>query len=204
MTWPIAYTDHKSSENFPLNKKSAMLNMKFDGQPKNDEKDVDYTQYEEGIYVGYRWFDTKNIAVSYPFGYGKSYTTFEYSNASVATEGDVITISVDIKNTGEAEGKEIAQVYVSAPASELEKPAQELKAFAKTKALKPGETETVKMTINTSDLASFNPGENAWVVEEGTYTLKVGADSRDIKAELTADVKAASTPASKAFVVRYY
>lgn len=202
MTWPIAYTDHKSSENFPLGKKASMMNMVFDGQAKSVEKDVDYTQYEEGIYVGYRWFDAQNKSVSYPFGYGKSYTTFEYSNATVKTEGEVITVTVDIKNTGDAEGKEIAQVYVSAPASEMAKPVQELKAFAKTKALKPGETETVSMTIKSADLASFNPGENAWVVEAGTYTLKVGADSRDIKAELTADVAASKVDASMAFVAR--
>lgn len=202
MTWPIAYTDHKSSENFPLGKKASMMNMVFDGQAKSVEKDVDYTQYEEGIYVGYRWFDAQNKSVSYPFGYGKSYTTFEYSNAAVKTEGEVITVTVDIKNTGDAEGKEIAQVYVSAPASEMAKPVQELKAFAKTKALKPGETETVSMTIKSADLASFNPGENAWVVEAGTYTLKVGADSRDIKAELTAEVAASKVDASMAFVAR--
>lgn len=202
MTWPIAYTDHKSSENFPLGKKASMMNMVFDGQAKSVEKDVDYTQYEEGIYVGYRWFDAQNKSVSYPFGYGKSYTTFEYSNATVKTEGDVITVTVDIKNTGDAEGKEIAQVYVSAPAGEMEKPVQELKAFAKTKALKPGETETVSMTIKSADLASFNPGENAWIVEAGTYTLKVGADSRDIKAELTAEVAASKVDATMAFVAR--
>lgn len=202
MTWPIAYTDHKSSENFPLGKKASMMNMVFDGQAKSVEKDVDYTQYEEGIYVGYRWFDAQNKSVSYPFGYGKSYTTFEYSNATVKTEGDVITVTVDIKNTGDAEGKEIAQVYVSAPTSEMEKPVQELKAFAKTKALKPGESETVSMTIKSADLASFNPGENAWVVEAGTYTLKVGADSRDIKAELTAEVAASKVDATMAFVAR--
>lgn len=202
MTWPIAYTDHKSSENFPLGKKASMMNMVFDGQAKSVEKDVDYTQYEEGIYVGYRWFDAQNKSVSYPFGYGKSYTTFEYSNATVKTEGDVITVTVDIKNTGDAEGKEIAQVYVSAPASEMAKPVQELKAFAKTKALKPGESETVSMTIKSADLASFNPGENAWIVEAGTYTLKVGADSRDIKAELTAEVAASKVDATMAFVAR--
>ncbi|MCQ2201864.1 MAG: glycoside hydrolase family 3 C-terminal domain-containing protein [Bacteroidales bacterium] len=202
MTWPIAYTDHKSSENFPLGKKASMMNMVFDGQAKSVEKDVDYTQYEEGIYVGYRWFDAQNKSVSYPFGYGKSYTTFEYSNATVKTEGDVITVTVDIKNTGDAEGKEIAQVYVSAPAGEMEKPVQELKAFAKTKALKPGESETVSMTIKSADLASFNPGENAWIVEAGTYTLKVGADSRDIKAELTAEVAASKVDATMAFVAR--
>ncbi len=202
MTWPVAYTDHKSSENFPLGKKAAMLNMKFDGQTRTDEKDVDYTQYEEGIYVGYRWFDAENMSVSYPFGYGKSYTTFEYSNADVKVDGDIISVTVDVKNTGNAEGKEIAQLYVSAPSSELAKPVQELKAFAKTKALMPGESETLCLTLNTADLASFHPGENAWIVEEGSYTLKIGADSRDIKAELTADIKAKTTPVSRAFTAR--
>ena len=203
MTWPVKFTDHKSSANFPIDKASTMISFNFEGGAKFDgEKDVDYTNYEEGVYVGYRWFDTQKMAVSYPFGYGLSYTTFEYANAAVKAEGEKITVTVDVKNTGAAEGKEVVQLYAVAPKGELDKPAQELKAFAKTKALKPGETATVTLTFNAADLASFVEAENAWVVEAGTYTLKVGASSRDIKAELTTEVAAKSTPVTKAFMHR--
>ncbi|MDO4215116.1 MAG: glycoside hydrolase family 3 C-terminal domain-containing protein [Bacteroidales bacterium] len=203
MTWPVKFTDHKSSANFPIDKASQMLSFNFGGGAKFDgEKDVDYTNYEEGIYVGYRWFDTQKLAVSYPFGYGLSYTTFEYSNAAVKAEGESITVTVEVKNTGAAEGKEVVQLYATAPKGELDKPAQELKAFAKTKALKPGESQTVTLTFNAADLASFVEAENAWVVEAGTYTLKIGASSRDIKAELTTEVAAKTTPVSKAFMHR--
>jgi len=202
MTWPVMFTDHPSSANFPIGKTAAMLNMKFDGQTKNVEKDVDYTQYEEGIWVGYRHFDTKKVNVSYPFGYGKSYTTFEYSNATIKADGDKYVVTVDIKNTGNYEGKEVAQLYVTAPKSNIEKPSHELKAFAKTKALKPGESETLTMTVCACYLASFDVAQNAWSTEAGTYTFAVGASSRDIKAELTAEVAAKTKEVSNAFAAR--
>ena len=202
MTWPVMFTDHPSSKNFPIGKSAAMLNMRFDGVTKDTEKDVDYTQYEEGIWVGYRWFDTKKMNVSYPFGYGKSYTTFEYSNATIKTEGENIVVTVDVKNTGSYEGKEIVQLYAAAPKSALEKPVHELKAFAKTKALKPGESETVTMTVTAEQLASFDVSQNAWVAEAGTYSFQVGASSSEIKEELTADVAEKVTKVSMAFVAR--
>ena len=203
MTWPVFFTDHASSKNFPIDKASQMLTFNFEGGAKFDgEKDVDYTNYEEGIYVGYRWFDAQKMAVSYPFGYGLSYTTFEYSNAAVKAEGEQITVTVDVKNIGAVEGKEVVQLYAVAPKSELDKPVQELKAFAKTKALKSGESQTLTLTFTAADLASFVEAENAWITEAGTYTLKVGANSRDIKAELTTEVAAKTSPVSMAFIHR--
>lgn len=202
MTWPVKFTDHPSSANFPLGKAASMLNMRFDGQAKSEEKDVDYTQYEEGIWVGYRHFDTKNVNVSYPFGYGKSYTTFEYSNAKVKAKGGKYVVTVDVKNIGKYEGKEVAQLYVTAPKSKLEKPSHELKAFAKTKSLKPGEKETLVMTFSADLLASFDAAQNAWSTEAGTYTFAVGASSRDIKAKLKVKVAAKTTEVSNAFVAR--
>ncbi len=207
MTWPVNFKDHKSSENFPINVDAPMAMGKNPIEGKTPEtegaiKDVDYTIYEEGIYVGYRWFDTQKMAVSYPFGYGKSYTTFEYSNPAVTAEGDKLIVTVDVKNTGNVEGKEIAQVYVTAPASNLDKPAQELKSFAKTKSLKPGESQSLKMEIKTTDLASFDEAQNAWVVDAGEYMIKIGASSRDIKAELKANVAASTSNVSKAFVAQ--
>lgn len=112
--------------------------VKEGGEPV---RNVDYTEYEEGIYVGYRWFDKENLPVSYPFGYGLSYTSFEWGNAA-------------------------------------------LKAFAKTRELQPGESQTIKLTVNNSDLASYDQASNAWVVEAGEYSFFLGASSRDIRATL--------------------
>ena len=203
MTWPINFADHKSSENFPIDKASTMLSFNFEGGAKFDgEKDVDYTNYEEGIYVGYRWFDTLKKAVSYPFGYGLSYTKFEYSNMTQTHNGDEVTVTVDVKNIGSTAGKEVVQLYAVAPQSELDKPAQELKAFAKTPNLKPEETATVTLKFNVADLASFVEAQNAWVVEAGTYNIKVGANSRDTRIEFPIEVAAKSTPVSMAFMHR--
>ena len=202
MTWPVKYYDHPSSKNFPLGKKAAMLNMKFDGQTRSDEKDVDYTQYEEGIWVGYRWFNTKNTKVSYPFGYGLSYTSFEYSNAAIKSEGNAIIVTVDVKNTGKVAGKEVVQLYVSAPKGAVEKPSSELKAFAKTETLEPGASTSVTLKVNASDLTSFVPAENAWVLDEGEYIFCVGASSRDIKAKLNAKLGSWKKQASMAFTAR--
>ena len=120
----------------------------------------------------------------------------------MTAEGDKLIVTVDVKNTGNVEGKEIAQVYVTAPASNLDKPAQELKSFAKTKSLKPGESQSLKMEIKTTDLASFDEAQNAWVVDAGEYMIKIGASSRDIKAELKANVAASTSNVSKAFVAQ--
>ena len=122
-----------------------------------------------------------------------SYTTFAYSNPAIKAENGVYTVTVDIKNTGKMAGKEVVQLYTSAPnAAANNKPDKELKAFAKTKELQPGETATVTLTVKASDLASFDEAASAWVVDAGQYKFLIGASSRDIKAELKADV-AAST-----------
>ena len=144
-----------------------------------------YTNHEEDIYVGYRFFDTFNRQVAYPFGFGLSYTTFELSKPVVKAKGkDAVEVSVTVKNTGAVAGKEVAQVYVQAPAGRLEKPTQELKAFAKTRELQPGESQTLTMTIPVRDLASFDEANSQWLAEAGTYTFCVGFSSRDIKASL--------------------
>ena len=161
MTWPISVYDHASSRHFPSRNKVS--------------------NHEEDIYVGYRYFDTFGKDVSYPFGYGMSYTTFEYSKPSVKVSGENITVSVTVKNTGSVSGREIAQVYVSAPAGQLEKPAQELKAFAKTRELKPGESQVLTMQLKRRDLASFDEANSQWLTEAGTYTFRIGASSRDIR-----------------------
>ena len=195
MTWPIKFTDAYSSKNFPIDEdpKIDMLNQ---GQ-KGTKKNVDYTDYEEDIYVGYRYFDSFDVPVSYPFGFGLSYTTFEYSDAKIAEKGDAYEVSVTVKNTGKLEGKEVVELYISAPDNKAaNKPAKELKAFAKTKQLKPGESETLKLTVKAADLASFDEAASAWVVAEGEYQFLVGASSQDIKATLTANAKAQQTKAN--------
>ena len=188
MTFPVNFTDHGSSANFPIDE-VANTNIINNVKTSFDRKNVDYTVYEEGVYVGYRWFDTQNIEVSYPFGYGLSYATFEYSNPTIKAGKKETTVSVVVKNVGSYAGKEVVQLYVSAPAGKLDKPAQELKAFAKTAELQPGDSQMVTFVVNNEDLASFDEAQSAWVVDAGTYQFHIGASSRDIKATLAADVK---------------
>ena len=188
MTFPVNFEDHASSANFPIDE-VANTNIINNVKTSFDRKNVDYTVYEEGIYVGYRWFDTQNLEVSYPFGYGLSYTTFEYSNPVITAGKNQTTVSVEVKNTGAYAGKEVVQVYVSAPKGNLDKPAQELKAFGKTNELQPGESQVLTFVVNNEDLASFDEAQSAWVVDAGTYNFHIGASSRDIKATLAADVK---------------
>ena len=191
MTWPVKFTDAYSSKNFPIDQ-DPRIDMLNQGQ-KGNVKNVDYTDYEEDIYVGYRYFDSFEVPVAYPFGFGLSYTTFEYSDAKIAEKGDAYEVSVTVKNTGAREGKEVVELYVSAPDNKAaNKPAKELKAFAKTKVLKAGESETVTMTVKAADLASFDEAASAWVVAEGEYQFLVGASAQDIKATLPAAVKASS------------
>ena len=187
MTWPIAYQDAASSKNFPSEGEG---NEMFGDKTKDvNVKNVGYTLYDEDIYVGYRFFDSFKKNVSYPFGYGLSYTTFGYNNVKAADNGSNVAVSVTVTNTGSRPGKEVAEVYVTAPKGAIEKPAQELKAFAKTRTLQPGESQTLTMTIDKADLTSFNTKQSAWVTDGGTYTFKVGASSRDIKGTATLNIK---------------
>ena len=192
MTWPVKFTDAYSSKNFPIDQ-DPRIDMMNQGQ-KGNVKNVDFTDYEEDIYVGYRYFDSFEVPVSYPFGFGLSYTTFEYSDAKIVEKGDAYEINVTVKNTGKHEGKEVVELYISAPDNKAaNKPAKELKAFAKTKQLAPDESETVTMTVKAADLASFDEAASAWVVAEGEYQFLVGASAQDIKATLKAKAKAQQT-----------
>ena len=192
MTWPILFTDAYSARNFPIDQ-DPRIDMMNQGQ-KGLLRNVDFTDYEEDIYVGYRYFDSFGIAVSYPFGFGLSYTTFDYSDAKVDKKGDGYEVSVTVKNSGEHEGKEVVELYISAPDNKAaNKPVKELKAYAKTRNLKPGEKETVKLLVKTADLASFDEVASAWVVSGGEYQFLVGASSQDIKATLKVDVKGQQT-----------
>ena len=189
MTFPVSYLDIPSSHNFPYNYKNVQTGM-WDflwGGAKRQTKDVDYTDYAEGIYVGYRYFQTADVPVSYPFGYGNSYTTFEYSKPVVKATADGFTATITVKNTGSVAGKEAVQLYVAAPEGGLEKPAFELKGFAKTKTLAPGEAQTLIINVDKYTLASFNEATSAWETAAGTYKVMFGANAADIRG--TADYK---------------
>ncbi len=186
MTWPIAATDHPSTKNFPGNVDAYSFElMKANGTPVPGH---DYTNHEEDIYVGYRYFDSFDKNVAYPFGYGLSYTTFEYSKPAVKVNGDHITVTVTVKNNGKVAGKETAQVYVAAPKGTIEKPQHELKGFAKTRELKPGESQTLTIQMAKRDLASFDEANSRWIVEAGQYSFEIGASSRDIRGNVSANL----------------
>lgn len=174
MTFPINYMDVPSSKHFPY---TWDMTKGRRGQREN----VDFTKYDEDIFVGYRYFLTDNKEVSYPFGYGLSYTKFEYSKPKVKSDKDGFTATITVTNTGKVAGREVMELYVSAPAGGLEKPARELKAFAKTKLLAPGESETLTMKVSAYELASFNEEHSAWETAAGTYQVLFGASSIDIR-----------------------
>lgn len=187
MTWPIAATDHPSTANFA--KEYDMYTYKnMEGWGKGNIPGVDFSNHEEDIYVGYRYFDTFKKDVAYPFGFGLSYTTFEMGKPSVKANGKNIEVSVTVKNTGKVAGKQVAQVYVTAPKGAYEKPAKELKTFGKTRELKPGESQTLKMTLEKRDLASFDEANSQWKVDAGNYLFQVGTDVESIKGTATLKV----------------
>lgn len=187
MTWPIAATDHPSTANFA--KEYDMYTYKnMEGWGKGNIPGVDFSNHEEDIYVGYRYFDTFKKNVAYPFGFGLSYTTFEMGKPSVKANGKNIEVSVTVKNTGKVAGKQVAQIYVTAPKGAYEKPAKELKTFGKTRELKPGESQTLKMTLEKRDLASFDEANSQWKVDAGNYLFQVGTDVESIKGTATLKV----------------
>ena len=200
MTWPIAATDHPSTANF--SKDYDMYSYKNMESGGTAIPGVDYNNHEEDIYVGYRYFDTFKKKVAYPFGYGLSYTTFEFGKPSVKANGNNIEVSVTVKNTGKVSGKEVAEVYVTAPKGAYEKPAKELKTFGKTKELKPGESQTLKMTLEKRDLASFDEANSQWKVDAGNYLFQVGTDVETIKGTATLKVAEYAEKVSNACPVK--
>ena len=179
MTFPINYMDILTSYTFPYN-------WEMTKGRKGERKNVDYTQYYEGIDVGYRHFQSDpDVEVSYPFGYGLSYTTFAYSKPSVKATADGIKATVTVTNTGKVAGREVVEMYVSAPAGGLVKPIRELKAFGKTKLLAPGASETLTFEVSAYELASFNEESSAWETASGKYEVLFGASVADIRATAT-------------------
>jgi len=178
-TFPASYNDEFSAKNFPGKEfpdkaTTGMFGMK--------QVPAEVT-YEEGIYVGYRYFNSFSVKPAYEFGYGLSYTSFDYSPVKLNTSGfdGKLTATVTITNKGKVAGKEVVQLYLSAPQVKLDKPSEELKGFAKTGLLQPGKSETLTFTLNAEDLASFDTNTSSWIAEAGKYNVSIGASSLDIK-----------------------
>jgi len=167
----------KLAETFPLRLADTPAHLNFPGE--NGE-----VRYGEGLFIGYRYYDARQIPVQFPFGYGLSYTTFAYSNLQVSTTSfkdvDGVTVSVQVTNTGQVAGKEIVQVYVHDHKSGLVRSPKELKAFAKV-ALQPGETKTVSLHLDFRAFAYYHPGYRQWITEDGEFDLLIGASSADIR-----------------------
>jgi len=193
-TFPLNFFDSPSSSDFPYNytrNAQPANNFGRGNMPPQPVKDVDYTEYRDGIWVGYRYFETAGKEVSYPFGFGLSYTTFEYSKPVVKATANGFTATITVKNTGKVAGREAVQLYVTAPAGGLEKPARELKAFAKTRELAPGESQTLTMTVDNYALASFNEANSQWEAAAGNYTVAFAASVKDVRATSNYNLKKA-------------
>lgn len=187
VTFPVKYEDVPSSKTFPGSELPQ-------SKPANDSPLSAFMQvrpaivyYEDGIYVGYRYYETFNIKPSYEFGFGMSYTTFEYSGLKLSSAkfNSGISLTVNVKNTGSSAGKEVVQLYLTAPSKKLDKPVLELKGFSKTKLLQPGESQALTFSLDRMSLASFEPASSSWVAESGNYEVKIGASSEDIRQKVS-------------------
>jgi beta-glucosidase len=189
VTFPMSYGDAPSAKNFPgVAEKSDKVDNAADQSGFSFMRRTPWEMvYEDDIYVGYRYYNTFKVPVAYEFGYGLSYTKFEYSGLKLGSPDFTgkLTISVDVKNSGSIAGREVVQVYVGSPSGKLKKPKETLAAYAKTKLLKPGESQTVSFTIETKDFASFKETTSSWIAEAGIYNLKIGASSLAIKQTAT-------------------
>jgi beta-glucosidase len=185
-TFPVKWEDVPSSANFP-GRTILGPDPEARGIMSRADREAE-VEYLDDIWVGYRHYATKGVKTAYPFGYGLSYTTFGYSDLELSgTEFGAagLTATVTVKNTGRAAGREVVQLYLSAPHRSMPKPAIELRAFAKTKTLAPGESQSLTFPLAPRDLASFDEASSSWQVEAGTYIVKIGASSEDIRQTAT-------------------
>ncbi|MCK4990166.1 MAG: fibronectin type III-like domain-contianing protein, partial [Bacteroidales bacterium] len=152
----------------------------FPGEPAENPTN---SFYKEGIYVGYRYYDSFDVPTAYEFGYGMSYTSFDYSDLELSSNSfsSKMQVTVVVKNTGNVAGKEIVQLYLAAPSTVIEKPVQELKGFAKTELLQPGESQQLSFELDDRSLASFWSGISAWKADKGDYEVRMAASSKDIR-----------------------
>ena len=176
-TFPRAYADVPFAADFPGRVRPGAPPA---GNPLMGQESEN--RYAEGVYVGYRYFDTFAVAPAYEFGYGLSYTSFTYGSLELSASSfqRPITVAVTVTNTGGVAGQEVVQLYLSAPTYRMDKPASELRAFAKTRVLPPGGSQRLTFTLTAADLASFDTPSSAWVADSGSYTIQVGASSRRI------------------------
>ena len=180
-----AVTDILTGKATPSGKLTATWAKKYEDYPTagNFLQDFNKAVYTEGIYVGYRYFDTFGVTPAYEFGYGKSYTTFDIAVDSVTADADKVTVTAKVTNTGDKySGKEVVEVYFSAPSGDLEKPYQELAAYGKTDELAPGESQTLTISYNTTEMSSYSEEKAAYIMEAGDYVVRVGNSSRNTKA----------------------
>jgi beta-glucosidase len=191
MTFPNSYWDVPSANNFPYEVLADQRRnlMGGDEASAKEVKNIDYTDYTEGIFVGYRYYETDRKLVSYPFGYGLSYSTFEYTNPTIKQVDKAFECTIDVKNIGTLSGKAVVQLYVAAPENKaLAKPLRELRAFAKTSELQPGTSETITLRVNTDALASYDEHREAWVVDKGLYQFCIGQNAHDMVAQINISV----------------
>ena len=196
MTWAKKLSDIPSTANFPIDF-DWRDDMIWSHEKKQATPNIGATDYAEDMNVGYRYFATQGVPVSYPFGYGLGYTTFEYSDPVITKKGNKYTATITVTNTGDAPGREAVQLYVTAPKGNMTKPQIELKAFGKTGELKPGESEKVTMTFTNYDLASFDEAQSAFVTDAGEYTAHFAASSADLRQSAKFTAKAAKYPTSQ-------
>ena len=175
----------KLAETYPLNLTDTPAYLNWPG-------DSGEVRYGEGLFIGYRYYDARKLPVPFPFGYGLSYTTFAYSNpklsATTFNDGDGLTVTVDITNTGEVAGKETVQVYVHDQQSGLSRPQKELKGFAKVE-LSPGETKTISIPLDFRAFAFYHPEHKQWITESGDFDILIAASVADIRHTLTATLQ---------------
>jgi len=194
-TYVVDFNKIPSTANFPVNARELQMQARAN-RGNADAKPValyDYTEYSERLNIGYRYYDNHPDQVSYPFGFGLSYTTFAYSEPQAKLVDGVVNLSVKVTNTGSVAGKEAVQVYIEAPRGKSNNLTKELKAYGKTALLQPGESQTLEFCLSEYDLAGFNASASNWQTVKGDYKADFAASSQDIRCQAQFSIAAASS-----------
>ncbi len=190
VTFAEDYFDYPSAKNFPYDYQENNKSMFGRGTERGNDENLDYTNYAEDIFVGYRYFSSFDKKVMFPFGFGLSYTEFKISDFKADYDGQkIVKLSVKVENTGKVAGKEVVQLYVSAPQTGLKKPIRELKDFGKTPLLQPGESKVLEFEIPLSSLCSFDENSSSWILEKGVYRFLAGNSSENILGAQDVDIQ---------------
>ena len=196
LSFPVRYADTSSALNFPTGPAATADDDTSRPHRRGSRRNVDHTAYEEGIYVGYRYFDSFGQVVSYPFGHGLSYTSFASRDAALTVTPNGFDLPLTVETPGLRPGREVVQLYVAAPdCARHNRPDKELKAFAKTCLLRPGEEQRLTLHVPLDELARYDEPRTAWITDAGCYEFQLGASSADIRARLQADVPVAERKA---------